>query len=157
MFVVILLRPQIVFDNQRVRARKICNSCCKKVSASVERCGVVHRVVGSVALAAELSLDLVVARPVQEVVAAHRVVAVGAAHQQPALGDDGEHPDVVLTILRALPLQVTRGLVLRAAGPVDPLKSEIWISENCAQNDLKASKVNVGRNNFPQADLDLSS
>ena len=127
MFVVILLRSQIVFDNQRVGARKICNSCGKKVSACVQRGGVVHRGVGGVALAAELGLHLVVAGPVQEVVATQRVVAVGAADQQPPLRDDGEHPDVVLAVLGALALEVTRGEVLRAAGPVDPLKSENWI------------------------------
>ena len=86
-----------------------------------------HRVVGSIALATELGLDLVVAGPVQEVVATQRVVAVGAADQQPPLRDDGEHPDVVLAVLGALALEVTRGEVLRAAGPVDPLKSENWI------------------------------
>ena len=122
MFVVILLRSQIVFDNQRVGARKICNSCGKKVSACVERCRVVHWVVGSVALAAELGLDLVVAGPVQEVMPTQGVVTVGAADQQPALRDDGEDPDVVLAVLGPLPLEVTRGEVLSAAGPVDPLQ-----------------------------------
>ena len=122
MFVVILLRSQIVFDNQRVGARKICNSCGKKVSACVERCRVVHWVVGSVALAAELGLDLVVTGPVQEVMPTQGVVTVGAADQQPALRDDGEDPDVVLAVLGPLPLEVTRGEVLSAAGPVDPLQ-----------------------------------
>ena len=122
MFVVILLRSQIVFDNQRVGARKICNSCGKKVSACVQRCRVVHRVVGRVALAAELGLDLVVAGPVQEVMPTQGVVTVCAADQQPALGDDGEDPDVVLTVLGPLPLEVTGSQVLSAAGPVDPLQ-----------------------------------
>ena len=114
-----------------------------------------HRVVGSIALATELGLDLVVAGPVQEVVATQRVVAVGPAHQQPPLGDDGEHPDVVLGILGPLPLEVTRGEVLSAAGPVDPLKSENWIrfaaQEICTKLLLKTSKelMTDGASNFP--------
>ena len=69
------------------------------------------RIVGSVALPTELRLDLVVALAVHEVVTTQRVVAVGATHQQPLLGDGGEDPDVVLTILRAFPFEITGRLV----------------------------------------------
>ena len=114
-----------------------------------------HRVVGSVALATELSLDLIMSSPVQEVMATQRIVAVGPTHQQPPLRDDGEHPDVVLAVLGPLPLEVTRGEVLRAAGPVDPLKSENWIRfsarEICTKLLLKTSKelMTDGAGNFP--------
>ena len=121
-FVVVLLRPQVVLDDQRVRPGEVSHGGREQVVAGVERGGVVPRVVGSVALPAELRLHLVVAGPVQEVMSAQRVVAVGPAHQQAAGRDGGEDPDVVLTVLPALPLQVTGSLVPGTAGPVDSLE-----------------------------------
>ena len=122
MFVVVLLRPQVVLDDQRVCAGEVGHGGREQVVAGVERGGVVPRVVGRVALPAELGLHLVVAGPVQEVVTAQRVVAVGPAHQEAAGGDGGEDPDVVLTVLPTLPLQVTGSLVTSTARPVDSLE-----------------------------------
>ena len=82
------------------------------------------RIVGSVALPTELRLHLVVALAVHEVVTTQRVVAVGATHQQPLLGDGGQDPDVVLTILRAFPFEITGRLVPSAARPQDSLQQQ---------------------------------
>ena len=127
MFVVILLRSQIVLDDQRIRARKVCNCCRKKISACVERRGVVFWIIRRVSLSTKLCFDLVLALRVKEIVSTKGIVAIGSTDQEPRVGDDGENSDVVLAVFGALPLDITSSFVLCVARPNDSLELEIGL------------------------------